>query len=110
MLPDPATGHFRRQRSRLLAASALAVAILLSAPAAGIAGTIPARTASVSTDASRAITDAPARPASSTSQVGQQRRADSSSAVLPIVLAAILFLALLVPSSGFYSHGRWHSR
>ena len=111
MMIDPSTSTVPRRGVSWLAAGALAVviAVLLSVPAAGNPGVRPAPTAA-SGDGAGAVTGTSAKPTTSTGRAGQQRSADPPGTLLPMVLAAILFLALLAPVSGFHWHGHWHSR
>ena len=100
-----------RPRRRLPAIVVAALLLLISAPAAIDARDAPApRRASIDVRADAALGDTSARTTTSTSRPPPQPSSETSSGVLPLVLAALLFLALLVPSAGYHSHRHWHSR
>jgi hypothetical protein len=108
MPPDPAVGS---PLWRLPAIVVAALLLLISAPAVTDARDAPApRPALIGSRAEAALGDTSARTTTSTSRPPQQPSSDASSIVLPLVLAALLFLALLVPSTGYHWHRHWHPR
>jgi hypothetical protein len=58
----------------------------------------------------RAVGDTSRRTTTSTTRPAQRPSAESSNPVPALILAALLFLALLVPTTGYHTHthGRWH--
>lgn len=94
---------------RRIAVVALAVTLLAwpAGPVIAAAEAAPlAATAGPKADGP--ATTATAGAMTSTSRPPADRRPAASSAVLPIVLAALLVLALLDPPPRFYSHRYWH--
>jgi len=88
-----------------------ALLLLISAPGATAAPDAPTlRPASNSRHARGALSDTSVRTTSSTTRSPGQPSGDSSNGVLPLILAAILLLALFAPSTGYHSHGHWHHR
>jgi hypothetical protein len=88
---------------------ALAVVLLLS-PALvrfAVAGPVSLE-ATRSREADRPATTDTAKAVTSTSRPPAGRASASWSPVLPLVLAAILVLAVLDPPSGFHLHQHWH--
>lgn len=109
MPPDPATGQALLQRSMsVVVAIAVAIAVLGSASCAGAADVAPATPGDgVTAAAGSAVTTTSARTTTSTIGAGRQAGTESNE-MLPLLFAAIVFLVLLVPASGFHSHGHWH--
>lgn len=107
-MPDPAPGSGPLRRRAVIVA--LGLALLVAAPGATGASDAP-QLASTSSHVGGAVAGTSARTTTSTSRPPQQQpSADPSSPVLPLVLAALLFLALLVPTTRYHAHGHWHPR
>jgi hypothetical protein len=110
MLSNPANRALLPWRCVLVVAVAIMILLLIrdsvvANPASGplVVAAAPASRA--------AVTPTSRPPTTSTIRSGQDGGAEASDPVLPIVLAAILILALLGPTSGFpHSHRHWHSR
>jgi hypothetical protein len=88
-----------------------ALLLLISAPGATAASDAPTpRPASTRPHARGAHSDTSARTVTSTTRSPRQPSGDSSNDVLPLILAALLLLALFGPSTNYHSHGHWHPR
>jgi hypothetical protein len=109
MRPAREISTVRSPGVRAVAVAALAVMLLLSPAllASAVAGPVPLE-AAMGPKADRPATTAAAEAATSTSRPPSSRASAPWSAVLPLVLVAILVLALLDPPSGFHTHQHWH--
>jgi hypothetical protein len=104
MLLDPSSRPARR-RPTLALAAALAAAVLVLGLCSGAASAA----AAAPEQAQEPVTTTTSRPVPSTSAPQRDGEPGSSGWMLPMVLAAIIFLALLGPTSWSHSHGHWHS-
>jgi hypothetical protein len=100
MRPAPEISTIRSSGFRAVAVVVLSITLLLSPALEGSAAARP--------KADRPATTAVAKAVTSTSQPPAGRAATPRSGALPLVLAAILLLALLDPPFGFHSHRHWH--
>ena len=108
MMPlDLVAGSLTLRRRMMLITVAVMLVILAPGPV-GADEALGPRPALASPHDGGAVTDTAAPATTSTSRPRQGPSADSSSTVLPLLLAAILFLALLVPSTTYHSHGHRH--
>jgi hypothetical protein len=101
-------GTVRRLGRCASAAILLAATLLLSPPLAGITAAAPAPTvASPRPEVGVSATTAHEETTSTTRPPRAEHDA-ATSGWLPLVLAAIIFLALLAPGYGSHSHAHWH--
>jgi hypothetical protein len=107
MLFGLAAGRAPLRRCWVLALALVVLPLVpRSAVAAPAAGPPPAAVA----PEAGATTTSTSTPATSPADGGRERGPGASDVVLPIVLAALLFLALLGPPHGLsHSHRHWHS-
>jgi hypothetical protein len=109
MLPDLASSTLPL-RSGAITAVVLAIVVMVSVPSPGNADTAPsAPHAWAGPNAGGAPVTTSTKATTSTNAHEQRRTVRDAGTTLPLVLAAIIFLALLVPASGFHSHRHWHS-
>jgi hypothetical protein len=109
MPPDPTPGSGPLRRCAVIVV--LSLVLLVAVPGATGASDAPApRAAPTSSHLGGPLAGTSRRTTTSTSRPPQQTSADPSSPVLPLVVAALLFLALLVPTTSYHSHGHWHPR
>jgi hypothetical protein len=106
MRSDPAGGRVLPRRYRVVLLAALAALLpvpcsLDAEPAAGGPHLVAAPVAAAATTTSRPSTTRADQPR-------EERQSRTSSLLLPLVLAAILFLAVLGPSSTSHTHRHWH--
>ena len=109
MRPAPEISAIRSSGLRAVAVVALAAMLLVSPALAGLGAARPAPIeATTGSRADRPATTVQVEGATSTSRPPAGRASASWSPMLPLVLAAIVLLALLDPPSGFHSHRHWH--
>jgi hypothetical protein len=100
--------HTLESGFRSIAVVACAVTLVVWPAGAVIVAAEPALGATGGPKADGPATTATAEVTTSTSRPPAARGPVASSLVLPLVLAALLVLALLDPPPRFYSHRYWH--
>jgi hypothetical protein len=109
MPTDLAAGAQPVRRRAVIVVAALL--LLLSAPGATAAADAPPPRPAMSSDNAAGVrSDTPARTTTSTTRTSRQPSGDSANVALPLILAALVLLALLGPPTGYHSHGHWHHR
>ena len=110
MAPHPATGPAVLRRSWLVVTVVLALVALVSGPPVETAEAATETPVAVAAPGGAVVTPTSAPSPTSTSRPVQRRRPRPSRIWLPLVLAALVFLALLGTPPGYHSHSHRHSR
>jgi hypothetical protein len=102
-------GTVRRRGGCASAAILLAAILLVSPPLAGPAAAAPVPVLASPRPEVRVSATTAVEATSTTSTIRPRAGHDAAtSGWLPLVLAAIFFLALLTPAYGSHSHAHWH--